>query len=398
MKIRIFTYIISWLLATLCCLAAPAYEFSFLTCYPGPIIYELEGHSGLRVIVNDPEMPDSRSDFVLDWGNFDFDTPNFVYRFTKGETDYSIGMRDTERFLRSFSREGRKVTEQKLLLSDDEKMALANLLSQNLQPENQVYRYNYVKDNCATRIVDILERSIGDSLHLAPSGLGVDNFRDAMRLYHRNYPWYQFGIDLALGAPLDSLVDDRAMAFSPEALERMIAGARRSDGRPIAIAPVTLNHIESSAIEPPTPWYLTPMAVAVLILLVSAAFTLRDMHCGKVTKWWDAVLYGAFGMMGLILTFLIFISVHEATSPNWLYLWLNPLCFIVTIGIWVKKLGKLVICYQFINFVLLLALLVIFICGIQQPNAAFYPLIAADMMRSVSYIYLNKCNSVTRQI
>ncbi|MCM1520385.1 MAG: DUF4105 domain-containing protein [Lachnoclostridium sp.] len=398
MKIRFLTYIVALLLTALSCAAAPVYEFSFLTCYPGPIIYELEGHSGLRVIVTDPEIPDFQSDFVLDWGNFDFDTPNFVYRFTKGETDYSIGMRDTDRFLRSFSREGRKVTEQKLLLSEQEKEALANLLSENLQPENQVYRYNYVKDNCATRIVDILEKSVCDSLSLAPSGLGVDNFRDAMRLYHRNYPWYQFGIDLALGASLDSPVADRAMAFSPEALERMIAGARRSDGRLIAAPPVALNHIESSAIESPTPWYLTPMAVAMAILLLSAAFTIRDLCRGRVTKWWDAVLYGIFGVMGLILTFLIFISVHEATSPNWLYLWLNPLCFIVTACIWVKKLGKLVICYQFINFVLLLALLVILITGIQQPNAAFYPLILADMMRSVSYIYLNKCNSVTRQI
>ena len=73
-------------------------------------------------------------------------------------------------------------------------------------------------------------------------------------------------------------------------------------------------------------------------------------------------MFGLYGILGLILTFLIFVSVHEATSPNWVY------------------------SYQFVNFALLILLAVIFLCGIQSPNPAFYPLMAADAMRALAYI------------
>ena len=61
-------------------------KISLITCSPGTQVYELFGHTGLRV------RDDARDiDVVFHYGVFSFDTPNFIYRFTKGETDYSIG-------------------------------------------------------------------------------------------------------------------------------------------------------------------------------------------------------------------------------------------------------------------------------------------------------------------
>lgn len=54
---------------------------SLLTAYPGADIYQLEGHTALRI--RHPQ----RGDYVVNWGLFDFDSPGFVYRFVKGETD-----------------------------------------------------------------------------------------------------------------------------------------------------------------------------------------------------------------------------------------------------------------------------------------------------------------------
>ncbi len=377
---------------TLCLQAGEVVEMSLLTCHPGPVIYELEGHSGLRVVVRDSESGIIMSDNVFDWGNFDFDAPNFVYRFVKGETDYSIGVKPTDYFLRYYARQGRRVVEQKLNLTDDEKRSVIMMLHENLRPENQVYRYNYVKDNCSTRIVDLIARAIGSEPVLSASGLDARTYREAMRIYHANYPWYQFGIDLALGAPLDKRVDDHAMIFSPEALERMMSGSAKGTGEPL-VSQTNDIIFQSlpSAIEGPTPFWKSPGAVALLILILAVAITVRDFRRRKVTRWFDSLLFGIFGTAGLILTFLIFISVHEATSPNYLYLWLNPLCFIVTVGIWVKKAKKLLFCYHFVNFVLLLAMCAVFATGLQVANAAFYPLIAADAMRSLSYIRNYRC-------
>ena len=56
---------------------------SLITCHAGPEIYELEGHSGVRIAT-------PAYDYVLNYGLFDFNAPGFVYRFVKGETDYML--------------------------------------------------------------------------------------------------------------------------------------------------------------------------------------------------------------------------------------------------------------------------------------------------------------------
>ncbi len=376
--------------------AGDDFRFSVITCMPGSEIYELEGHAGIRVQRVDSLSGIVLADNVVDWGNFDFTAPNFVYRFVKGETDYSVGARPTPYFMGAYAAQGRKVYEQPLVLNAEQKARLVEILNTNFLPENRVYRYNYVKDNCATRIIEVIEKAAGDSIRLSDSQLPAVTFREAMSYYHKNYPWYQFGINLALGAPLDEVIDDRMMMFSPEALRRMLEDATyTAGGEVITETRLVVDSSLDTAILPATPWYLTPMAAAVLILVITLAEALRDTKRLRITRWYYSLYFSLCGVLGLILTFLIFISVHEATSPNWLYLWLNPLCFVAAIGVWVKKAKKLVFCYQIVNFVLLIVLLVIFMAGVQHPDAAFYPLIISDMIASTVYIYIYLCSRKT---
>ena len=73
---------------------APA-KVSLVTCAPGRQIYELEGHTGLR-------LQWEGNDMVANWGLFDFNSPNFVYRFVKGETDYCAGICPTPYFIHQY--------------------------------------------------------------------------------------------------------------------------------------------------------------------------------------------------------------------------------------------------------------------------------------------------------
>lgn len=97
-------------------------------------------------------------------------------------------------------------------------------------------------------------------------------------------------------------------------------------------------------------------------------------------------------MAGLLLTFLIFVSVHEATSPNFLFIWLNPFCIIPVIFIWLKNGYKVVFCYQIINFAAVFIGLACWWWLPQSANAAFLPLVLGDLMRAGSYISLNYKN------
>ncbi len=361
---------------------------SLLTARAGAEIYQLEGHTALRI------HDSRRGDYVVNWGLFDFASPNFVYRFVKGETDYLAGAAPTDRFLEMYRREGRTVVEQTLSLTPEEKARIIELTDRNLRPENRVYRYNYVLDNCATRPLALIERAVGDSLSLGAVSLpaeAVGTFRKAMVHYHANYLWYQFGIDLALGSGIDRPITMREMSFSPEALEDMLSLAIRPDGRKIVeTSTVIVGEEGQTPVLPPTPWYLTPMfwSCAVLLIALSLPLTRRKCHDRESTgaKIFDTILFTLFGLAGLVITFLVFVSVHEATSPNWLLLWLNPLCFVGAVAVWSKRLKKLLISYQILNFALLIVLLALFAFGVQSPNPAFIPLIAADGARALSCI------------
>lgn len=355
---------------------------SFVNFYPGPDIYELEGHSALRIRRGE-------ADIAISYGMFDFNAPHFVYRFVKGETDYMVGQIPWQPFMLSYLRQDRRIVEHVLDLDSAQTARLIALVADNLQPENRTYRYNYVKDNCATRPLRTVQLAIGDSIQLAkPTVQAPDasTFREVMAFYHRNYPWYQFGIDLALGSGIDYPISNREKAFAPIVLDEQIATAT-VDGKPLVNDTIVLNPGKDATMGP-TPWLLRPTTVCWALFLLLAWATARDLRRRCVTRWIDATLFGIFGIAGLLLTFLIFVSVHEATSPNWLYLWLNPMCLVVSVCIWLKNCNMVVISYQFLNFALLIALTIACILGAQSLNAAFYPLIACDLMRCVSYLYV----------
>ena len=57
---------------------------SLITYYPGSQVYELYGHTGIRVV-----LPDGNG-VLFNYGIFDFDAPNFVYRFVAASLPFSI--------------------------------------------------------------------------------------------------------------------------------------------------------------------------------------------------------------------------------------------------------------------------------------------------------------------
>lgn len=359
---------------------------SIVNFYPGQEIFELEGHTALRV-----RMPNN--DMAVSYGMFSFDDPNFVYRFVKGETDYWVGVVPWAYFAENYELHGRRIVEHQLNMSAEQRNRLLELLDENLKPENRVYRYNYIFDNCATRPLRIVELAMGDSIvlgNVAPDMAEDATFRDVMRHYHRNYPWYQFGIDLCLGPGIDRAMTNRERSFAPVVLDAQLLGAKVA-GKPLVANTIVLNNVaEDEAVDGPTPWYLTPMSVFVLLLIIAILLTFRDVRRRKVTRWFDTILFFSFFVEGCIIFYLVTVSTHEATTPNWLIVWLNPLCIIPAVCEWIKRAEKLLIWYQIINFAVLLLLVVAWPWLGQSANPAFVPMIATTMIRSASYVYITR--------
>ena len=385
---RLLTAIIATLTFA-CASAMPDTTVSLVTVYPGSTFYELEGHSALRI-----SMPGT--DAAISWGQFDFNTDDFLYRFVKGQTDYCVAAIPWPWFVGAYARDGRRIVEHRLDFDTAQKERLLALVADNLQPENVTYRYNYVKDNCATRPLRLIELAAGDTLRLAPSdaegwsSAWPVTYRGVMRHYHSNYPWYQLGIDICLGSGIDYPLDRRQTTFAPVLLDSQIGGATVGSRALTDSTTVWFDVAPDAAVAAPTPWYLTPCAVFVLVLGIVIAYTVRDLRRRRITRWLDAVLYGIFGLAGLLLTFLIFVSEHEATSPNFLYLWLNPLCLLVPVLLlWSRRGLCMLRWYQCLNLLLLAVMLIGWPWLGQSTNPALWLLVVADILRAGTYLIVN---------
>ncbi|MCM1032828.1 MAG: DUF4105 domain-containing protein [Odoribacter sp.] len=366
-------------------------QVSLINIYPGSDIYELEGHSAIRINYGDGR------DIAVSYGQFDFNSPNFIYRFVKGETDYMVAAIPWPVFEDAYRLSGRRMVAHDIDMDSTQTERLIEILDTNLLPQNRVYRYNYVKDNCATRPLRAIELALGDSVLLPPSQFDADSchpvtFRNIMRHYHQNYPWYQFGIDLALGSGIDYQLTPREESFAPVVLDTQLAGAIAGGHKIVRSSHVLIDYPADNAICDSTPVILSPIFVCWLFFAITLIVCIYDIRHNRVTRWFHAFYFALAGITGLVLTFLIFVSVHEATSPNWLYVWLNPLCLTVPAFIWLKKFKKLVYSYQFANFAVLLLLCILWPFVPQSTNPAFLPLVLADMLMAATYIKLNSTN------
>ena len=136
------------------------------------------------------EEPSKGIDWVFNYGIFNFGAPNFIFRFALGQTDYILGGMNYDRFAAEYIFDERSVWQQTLNLTPEEKQKLLALLIENSRPENQVYRYNFFYDNCATRPRDKIEESIqGKVIYNYPEKDGTKSFRDIVHQYTNGHPW-----------------------------------------------------------------------------------------------------------------------------------------------------------------------------------------------------------------
>lgn len=357
--------------------ASDSLTVSLITCWPGPEVYELCGHEAIRV------RGEGR-DSVWNYGVFDFRAPNFVYRFVKGETDYICAGYPFEWFLPEYIDRGSRVTEQDLNLTQEEARRLLKLLQTEALPENRTYRYNYVKDNCATRILDRVDDAIDGKVDY-PDSVRYGTFRNEMRAYHKDYPWYQFGIDLALGSGIDYPLTSREEMFVPVEMKRNADTARLPDGRPLVRATRVINEGVADATLGPTPWWATPMFWSCMVMALLLAVGIYDIKRKRITGWVYAIWYAVLGIAGTIVWFLVFISSHEATSPNTLALWLTPFQLLLALGIVVRRLRVLAVALAWYDIVATACTLLVWPFQHQSGNPAIFPLLVATLVVSAVY-------------
>ena len=359
-------------------MAQDSLTVSLITKYPAAEVYQLYGHEAIRV-------KSATYDLAFDYGLFDFTAPNFIYRFVKGETDYMAGCHDFEMFMLSCARDGAMVVEQTLNLTDEEKHRLVESLMWDVQPQNRTYRYNYVKNNCATKVLDKLDAAVGQPIAYDDS-VRYGTYRKQLTHYGRNYAWYQFGIDMLLGSGLDYDLERREEMFVPVELMHSVEQVRLADGRRLVQKTEVIYEGRGDMTLPATPTIQSPLMVMWALMVVVSVLTMVGLRRGKIFKGLYMFWYGLCGVVGCLVLFMVLASEHEATSPNINVWWLNPSGLVVAALVCCRKVRRPLWWFMALKALSVIALIVVLPFQAQVINTANYPLILIDLILSVAYL------------
>lgn len=298
-------------------------DISLLTCGPGDAVYSLYGHTAIRI-----QNKSIGEDIAVNYGIFSFNKSFFILKFIFGLTDYTMAIAPYDAFIESYAEEGRWVTEQKLNLSDDEKMRILNAISVNYLPENREYRYNYFYDNCTTRARNIIADNLNSKAVFPDAEPPADTFRKSLKLFTSNHPWAQFGDDLLLGVGADRTIDRRQWQFLPENLMDDFAAAYIDDGQQgkrmlVSETNEVLTFPDKQGQDLLNTTF-TPRNVMVCIALIILLITVLELLFKRSCLALDFILLSVTGIAGLILFVMIF-SQHPTVRLNLQILLLNPL-------------------------------------------------------------------------
>jgi hypothetical protein len=305
-------------------------QISILTCAPGEDVYTAWGHTAIRIIDSAKQ-----TDVVFNFGTFDFNTPNFLVEFVKGNLNYFLSADNFQNFILEYQYYGRSIKEQVLILTDAEKINWQNALLKNLEGNNRYYLYNFITDNCTTRVKDGFYQFA--STQVPPSTIKSYRTHVVEAPYQQGIPWIGLGIDVLLGAVSDKAPSAIQAGFLPDLLFDQLAA------QPGHIASTQNYDFTKTAASTPT----DPIYYIIGLMLVYLFVGKWNARWAVMTaKFLDIILLFIFGLGGLLLVYMSLFSKHTACHYNFNIDWIHPLYWIALIcyfmkPIWAGYLGRI---------------------------------------------------------
>lgn len=326
-------------------------EISLLTCSPGDELYSQFGHSALRIIDSKRKL-----DIVFGYGTFNFNTPNFYPKFARGKLDYMLDYSNFDRFKNGYIYDKRGIIEQKLNLDSIERQKLFSALLINLKPENRYYRYDFLFDNCSTRIRDIVEANTSGTILFDTIVDQPNSFWNLLDPFMEKSRWIFLGIHLALGIPCDVEANPYQYMFLPDNMMLGFENAQiKSNEATKPLVKSTEIILKPALNFKITNWYQRPGFILGIIAILGLILSLIYLKKEKNFFIFDLFVFGICGLLGWLIIFLWFFTDHQATGPNWNIIWAFPLHFPMVFTL-LRKKSRLFTYYYFIFHSIILIL------------------------------------------
>jgi hypothetical protein len=291
-----------------------------MTMGPGAEIWERFGHIGIGVRDSTTGV-----DSLYDYGRFSFSDPGFLVHFLQGRMRYWMAGQEAGWYAEFYRRADRSVYIQELNLTPQQRVEVRDFLRWNELEENKYYRYDYYRDNCSTRIRDLLDRVLGGAIRRQTDTMqtGTTYRSHTQRLTSADVPMYT-AITTGMGHAVDQPISAWEEMFLPLAVRDHLRSVTvpGSDGAPVPIiaAEHTLNESDAYLVRAEPPGWV-PRYLAVGVLVGALALLLGWM--GATRRWARTVFtmlgtlwYLVLGLGGVILLGLWGVTDHWVTYRN----------------------------------------------------------------------------------
>jgi hypothetical protein len=300
---------------------------------PGDELYFWWGHIALVIVDNET----GRTRFY-DYGVFSFESENFLWNFAFGRLLYSCRATPASSNIAAYVNTNRDVRLYTLDLPPETREAVRDFAENNVLPENRNYWYHNFKDNCSTRIRDIIDLATDGAFKEA---YGNAPGRLTLRGHVRRHTWFNPFADWILNFWMGQDID-LPLAVWQEMFLPAEVGVRACEFYFTAADGVTRKLVSGEEIiyeaegrhgvldVPRRQWPRELAFSLCMSLLVGFFFFLnfRGLRSGQILIGASHCVCGfVFGVAGLLLFFMSFFTNHDYTNQNANLLFGNPLLF-----------------------------------------------------------------------
>ncbi len=300
-------------------------KIELLTIGPGDPLYAWFGHSAL--IVTQP----SGSKVMYDWGIFDPNQPHFYLNFAMGRMYYYVVASEATWRIQEAIDEKRDVSLVELNFPKEGKFALISFLQKNIQTEYSTYLYHFYKDNCATRIRDVINAATGGEFETwAESEDTHTTLRSSAMPHMIHSPFIFWALDFLQGKTIDQDLNRYEDMYLPEKLHQAVLDFTYADGTKLAsnaqiLQDTSNENIRFSVTKNPVnyDWAFISVGFAIGIFLMIVG----KSH-PKIRNFILGLILLTLGLLGSLLLFMMSVSDMDMTYFNLNILFVNPLLLI----------------------------------------------------------------------
>ena len=337
---------------------------SVITCGTGNEVYSLFGHTALRV-----QDSVTALDVVYNYGAFDFNTPNFVMKFTKGDLQYFAVVNSYTDFINQYEYEKRSVYEQELNIPHALKQKLFDNLNTSLASGESYYTYKFIDKNCTSMVVDIINKTLDSKVIIKKEDTDL-TYRSILYPYFDGHFYEKLGTSIIFGKKVDQL---GTQIFLPYELQKSLEKVTFQN-QPLAFENKTLLEFKNQI---PFSWWNNAYTYIAFLLLIVL-----------INKKSIALFYlSIMGVLGLFFTFVGFYSQHLELGYNYNVLLFNPTLLALLYLYWIKNKKGI---YKLAIFNIILLIVYLFFVINKAHFIIILPLVIASAILLVRIAIQNK--------